>query len=229
MQANRLLHTLVLLTSCFLFPSLDARTLPHTDPRGAQTLNHASSSSLGINESNRVDTKRDGTLQSSDVTTVRLDVVPISPSPYLVRRQYNPFANLVGGGRITWDVLAAITPSIYAAHALKSLFTALYDSVIDSWSRQPPRETFQINYGALRLSFYRRHDVIPWAFVADVARKMVNAVERGLLAFLEATFHFAAASSVVFTLMAIGLAIRGITSGSSTSYPERPLTFEIEE
>ncbi|KAL9025458.1 MAG: hypothetical protein Q9180_007663, partial [Flavoplaca navasiana] len=111
-----------------------------------------------------------------------------------------------------------------------TLFTTLYDGVIDSWSRQPPRQTFQFSYGALRLTFYRRHEVIPWAFVADVARKMGNAVERGLLAFLKATFQFAAAASVVFTFMAVGLAVRGVTSGpSSTSRSERTWIFEIEE
>ena len=245
MQANRTLSVLVLLASCCLFPFLGATILPHEDPKDAQPLNHTSSSSIAIEGNIAFGKSRDGTIQSSDATTVRLDLVPISTDPHLVpprrrarsrhalepiRRRYNPFTNLVGGGRITWDALAAITPSVYAAHALKTLFTTLYDSVIESWSRQPPREIFQFSYGGLRLSFYRRHEVIPWAFVADVARKMGNAVERGLLAFLKATCQFAAAASVVFTFMAVGLAIRGITSGSSsTSSPERPLIFAIEE
>ena len=245
MQANRTLALLVLLASCCLFPFINASILPHEDPKDAQALNHTSSSSITIEGSNAFGTLRDGTIQTSDATTVRLDLVPVSSDPYLVpprrrartkqaleliRRRYNPFTDLVGSGWITWDALAAITPSVYAAHALKTLFTTLYDSVIDSWSRQPPRETFQFSYGALRLTFYRRHEVIPWAFVADVARKMGNAVERGLLAFVKATCQFAAAASVVFTFMAVGLAVRGITSGpSSMSRPERPWIFEIEE
>ncbi|KAI4272238.1 MAG: hypothetical protein LQ337_005432 [Flavoplaca oasis] len=245
MQANRVLSVLVLLASYCLFPFLDASILPHEDPKDAQTLNHTSSSSITVKGSTAFGALRDGTIQSSDATTVHLDLVPVSSDPHLVRprrkartkhalepiqRRYNPFTNLVGGGRITWNALAAITPSVYAAYALKTLFTMLYDSVIDSWSHQPPREIFHFNYGGLRLSFYRRHEVIPWAFVADVARKMGNAVERGLLAFLKATCQFAAAASVVFTFMAVGLAIRGITSGtSSTSYPGRPSIFEIEE
>ncbi|KAL9627688.1 MAG: hypothetical protein Q9204_006398, partial [Flavoplaca sp. TL-2023a] len=234
-----------LLASCCLFHFLDARILPHADPKGAQTLRHTSSSSITIKASNAIGTLRDGTIQSSDATTGQLDLVPVLSDPRRgpprrkaqnkyalepIRRRYNPFTDLVGGARITWDALAAITPSVYAAHALKTLFTTLYDTVADSWSRQPPRETFQFNYGALRLTFYRRHEAIPWAFVADVARKMGNAVERGLLAFVKATFQFAAAASVVFTFMAVGLAIRGVTSGpSSMSRPGRPLIFEIEE
>ncbi|KAL8647871.1 MAG: hypothetical protein Q9226_006250 [Calogaya cf. arnoldii] len=79
---------------------------------------------------------------------------------------------------------------------------------MDSWSRQPPLETIK--------------------FIADVALKMRNAVERGLLAFLQVTFQFTTAASVVFAITAVGLALRAVTTGPS-SYPERPLVFEIEE
>ncbi|KAI4275198.1 MAG: hypothetical protein L6R38_005921 [Xanthoria sp. 2 TBL-2021] len=243
MQADRSLYFLVCLASCCLLVVLDARTLPNGDlsnDQGSQTFAYVSSSSSTVDHNDRKTTERDGPLQLSDMTTVRLDLTPTSPSSHsltltpmriarsALRRRYNPFVNLPGGGHMTWDAFAAITPSIVAAHALTTLFTMLYNTVLDSWSRQPPRETFQVSYGALRLSFYRRGQVIPWDFVADLARKMGNAVERGLLTFVQVTFQFITAASVVFAISAVGMAFRGATAAPS-SPPGRPLTFEIEE
>lgn len=240
MQADRSLYFLVCLASCYLLVVLDARTLPNGDlsnDRGSQTLAYVSSSSSTVDHNDWKTTERDGPLQSSDMTIVRFDLTPTSPSshsltPMRIARsalqpRYNPFANLAGG-HMTWDAFAAITPSIVAAHALSTLFTWLYNTVLDSWSRQPPRETIQVSYGVLRLSFYRRGQVIPWDFVADLARKMGNAVERGLLAFVQVTFQFITAASVVFAISAVGMVLRGATAASS-SPPGRPLTFETEE
>ncbi|KAL8975851.1 MAG: hypothetical protein Q9205_008032, partial [Flavoplaca limonia] len=143
MHANRTLSVLVLLASCCLFPFLVARTLPPEDPKDAQTLSHTSSSSITAKGNNAFGTLRDGAIQTSDATTGRLDLVPVSSDPHLgpqrsrprskhalepIQRRYNPFADLVGSEWITWDALAAITPSVYAAHALTTLFTTLYDS-----------------------------------------------------------------------------------------------------
>ncbi|KAI4253271.1 MAG: hypothetical protein L6R42_007651 [Xanthoria sp. 1 TBL-2021] len=241
MQANASLYLLVCLASCYLLVVLDARTLPNGDlsnDQGSQTLAHVSSSLSTVDHNDWKTTERDGPLRLSDMTTVRLDLTPTSPSSHsltpmriarsALRRRYNPFANLPRGVHMTWDAFAAITPSIVAAHALSTLFTWLYNTVLDSWSRQPPRDTFQVSYGALRLSFYRHGQVISWDFVADLARKMGNAVEQGLLAFVQVTFQFITAASVVFAISAVGMALRGATAASS-SPPGRPLTFEIEE
>lgn len=244
MQVNRSFYFLVCVISCYHLFALDARTFHNGDlsnTQGSQTLDRVSCLSNAVDQNDRRVTKRDELLQLSEVYTARSDFVPIPPSPHSLNpmgnarppsvlwRRYNPFANLPGGGHMTWDAFAAITPSIVAANALTTLLTMLYNTVLDSWSRQPPRGTIQVSYGALTLSFSRRGQVIPWDFVADLAKKMGNAVERGLLAFVQVTFQFITAASIVFTISAVGLALRAATTPSS-SRPRPPLlTFEIEE
>ena len=245
MQANRSFYFLVCMISCYLPFVLDARTLHNGDlsnTQGSQTLARVSCFSNAVDQNDRRITEREELLQLSEVYTARSDFVPTSPSPHsldpvgnarppsVLWRRYNPFANLPGG-LMTWDAFAAITPSIVAANALTTLLKMLYNTVLDSWSRQPPRETIQVSYGALTLSFSRRGQVIPWDFVADLARKMGNAVERGLLAFVQVTFQFITAASIVFTISAVGLALRAATTPSSSRPRPRPpfLTFEIEE
>ncbi len=243
MQANRSFCFLVCMISCYLPFVLDARTLHNGDisnNQGSQTLARVSCFSNAVDQNDRRITERDELFQLSEVYTARSDFVPSPHSldpvgnarpPSVLWRRYNPFANLPGGGHMTWNAFAAITPSIVAANALTTLFTMLYNTVLDSWSRQPPRGTIQVGYGALTLSFSRRGQVIPWDFVADLARKMGNAVERGLLAFVQITFQFITAASIVFTISAIGLALRAATTPSSSRPRPRPpfLTFEIEE
>ncbi|KAL8858202.1 MAG: hypothetical protein Q9178_005214 [Gyalolechia marmorata] len=138
-----------------------------------------------------------------------------------------PFTNHITGGRMNWNAVAAITPSIYAAHALTTLFIKLYIIVLDSWSRQPPREKFEVRYGSLRLSLHRVDEVIPWVFITDLARKMADAVKRGLLAFLHVTFEFAKAAAIVFTIMFAGMTVHGTTGPFGR--PEPPWTYVIEE
>ncbi|KAL8650330.1 MAG: hypothetical protein Q9226_005191 [Calogaya cf. arnoldii] len=248
MQANSALFFLVCLASSHLLLVLDARTLPNQDPsngQASQTLAHVHSSA-NVDQSDRTIAERD-LLHLLDVNATRLDLVPISPSPrslYPMRdarrkhahapttptlqRRYNPFTDLPGGGQVTWDAFTTITPSIIAAHALITLLTLAYNEVLDSWSRQPPRETSQYTYGALRLTFYRRDQVIPWDFIADIARKMGDAVERGLLGFVQFTFQFTTAASVVFAITVVGLTIRDAATALSAR-PERPRFFRIEE
>ncbi|KAL8647833.1 MAG: hypothetical protein Q9226_006267 [Calogaya cf. arnoldii] len=184
MQANRSLYILVLLASCFLLLSLAAKALPHGDYQDSLVLTQVSRSSTGIGEKGGPPSKRerDLDLQASDGASVRSDFSSLSTSTRMLqsekaysprlpalRKRYNALTNLAGGGRLRCDAFAAITPSIYAAHALDTIFTWLYNTVMDSWSRQPPRETFEVRYGALRLYFYRRDQVIPWDFVVDLA------------------------------------------------------------
>ncbi|KAI4096058.1 MAG: hypothetical protein LQ339_007074 [Xanthoria mediterranea] len=241
MQANRSFYFLVCMISCYLPFILNARTLHNGDlsnTQGSQTLARVSCLSNTVGQNDRRITERDELLQLSEVYTARSDFVPSPHSldpvgnarpPSVLWRRYNPFANLPGGGHMTWNAFAAITPSIVAANAVTTLLTMLYNTVLDSWSRQPPRGTIQVSYGALTLSFSRRGQVIPWDFVADLAKKMGNAVERGLLAFVQITFQFITAASIVFTISAVGLALRAATTPSS-SRPRPPLlTFEIEE
>ncbi|KAL8991404.1 MAG: hypothetical protein Q9169_007878 [Polycauliona sp. 2 TL-2023] len=253
MIANVSFCYLVCLLSLLPFPFLDARAISDRDlpdDRASQALSTFSASPNPSDGSRRVIIGRDGLVPGVEVVTAPVGLVPGQWSPFssrktkskyraatttpTLRRRQDPFANLVGRGRITWDAIAAITPSVAAAYALTTLFTMLYNAVIDSWSRQPPRETFQIRYGALQVSFYRWDQVIPWAFVADLAKKMRIAVERGLSAFLEITIEFVREAAIVFTITAIGLLFLDLTDGRP-SFPTRPpgllrpWTYEIEE
>ncbi|KAL8853694.1 MAG: hypothetical protein Q9221_001505 [Calogaya cf. arnoldii] len=240
MQANRLLCFLVCLASSYLLLVLDARTLPNQDLSNG----HASSN---VDQTDRTITERDGLIHFFGVNAAHLNLVPISSSPHslnsmrdarrkhthapttpTLQRRYNPFTNLPGGGQVTWDAFTTITPSIIAVHAFITLLKIVYNEVLDSWSRQPPRETFQYKYGDLRLTFYRFDQVIPWDFIADIARKMGDAVERGLLGFVQFTFQFTTAASVVFAITVVGLTIRDAAAASSPR-PERPRVFRIEE
>ena len=219
MYANILSISFAFLAWCCLLPILDAIAIFNADVSNGQG-SQASASLVG--RSDRVIPGRDGLTQWSEMTSNTLTTTSLALWPRSI-----PFANHITGGRMNWDAVVAITPSIYAAHAFITMFTMLYNIVLDSWSRQPPREKFEVRYGSLRLSLLRADEVIPWVFIADLARKMTDAVKRGLFAFLRVTFEFAKAAPIVFTIMCAGMIIHGITGPPRR--PEPPRTFDIEE
>ncbi|KAL8670441.1 MAG: hypothetical protein Q9168_005022 [Polycauliona sp. 1 TL-2023] len=254
MNANVFFCILVCLASSLFLPSLNARTIIDGDlqtNQESQTLSPFSALSIPNDGSgDEVIIERDGLSQGSELATAPVDLVPIQWTPFSLRkprsthapatasatlwRRQDPFANFLGDGRTTWDAIVAITPSVAAGYALTTLFTVLYSTVVDSWSRQPPRETIQFRYGALRVSFYRRDQVIPWVFVADLARKMHNAVEHGFQAFLEITVAFIREAAIVVMITAIGLLLYDLTDGRPTFQPRPPggvgpLDYGIEE
>lgn len=91
---------------------------------------------------------------------------------------------------MTWDPFEPISPSIHAAHALFALFSKLLDTVRDHWSRQSSLSSFQVKYGSLRLTVYCADRAVPGDLVADLVRRFLARIERGLLSFFHVVFRF---------------------------------------
>lgn len=76
--------------------------------------------------------------------------------------------------------IQAIFPKTPAAAAICIFFNTLLSHTIHSWASQPPQRTLIVRYGAFELAMFASgDDPIPWAWLEEFARMMINASVRG--------------------------------------------------
>ena len=73
-----------------------------------------------------------------------------------------------------------IFPKPPAAAAICIFFNTLLSHAIRSWASQPAQRTLIVRFGAFELAMFASgDDPIPWAWLEDFARMMINASARG--------------------------------------------------
>ncbi|KAL8748525.1 MAG: hypothetical protein Q9184_007240 [Pyrenodesmia sp. 2 TL-2023] len=120
--------------------------------------------------------------------------------------RFDPFSNLLHGYRMTWDHFESITPSIYGADALATLFSKLLELVRDHSLHQPSLSSFQVKYGPLRLLVTSADRPFSWDLVTEMAENLLAKVKRGLLGFFQVGFR----EYVNGVAMGVGVALVGI-------------------
>lgn len=85
----------------------------------------------------------------------------------------------------------------------------------DEWPQQPQVQSFDVNQGEVRLSFYCKGDTIPWAFVKNIAERLWESAALGLADLFEVIYSDDTGTvSVMIVLDVINRSSDGSTSGS---------------
>ncbi|KAL9001690.1 MAG: hypothetical protein Q9188_005346 [Gyalolechia gomerana] len=157
---------------------------------GTDIVSPRSSTSRTVSPPDLVPRNSDHPIASTWAPTSDSSIAITTTRDVSLQPRYLPIPNFLGGYRMTWDPFEPISPSIHAAHALFALFSKLLDTVRDHWSRQSSLSSFQVKYGSLRLTVYCADRAVPGYLVADLARRFLARIERGLLGFFHVVFRF---------------------------------------
>ncbi|KAF6222051.1 hypothetical protein HO133_001137 [Letharia lupina] len=102
--------------------------------------------------------------------------------PSLARRGigFRDFLDIGGGWNMYYSAWPAVAlPVQPAAWALANLYASILVQARGKWTASPPRHSFTVTYGGIRILMHCPQKPIPWLFVGNFAEKLLQITEAG--------------------------------------------------